>query len=151
MELYKQIKPLEDEITSLREANANNSRGDDVRTSWGENRVRSSITLSTSVSDLERRLDQSKIQLQESQTQLQEVDEKNFNLSRDGFIFLLFPPWEWRVMLLSFLSQSRKSLIWGTNWRQPRKKETELKIKKSGVRQLLVPHVNFFFNLVTKR
>lgn len=73
------------------------------------------------------------------------MDEKNFNLSRNGFIFLFFPPWEWRVMLLSFLSQSRKSLIWGTNWRQPRKKETELKIKKSGVRQLLVPHVNFFF------
>ncbi|XP_075876715.1 uncharacterized protein LOC142884743 isoform X3 [Nelusetta ayraudi] len=59
MALHQQIKPLEDEISFLQEANANNTR------------------------DLELRLGLSKTQLQDSQIQLQEVDEKNFNLIKE--------------------------------------------------------------------
>lgn len=33
MALHQQIKPLEDEISFLQEANANNTRGDEVRAS----------------------------------------------------------------------------------------------------------------------
>lgn len=94
MELYEKIKPMEDEISSLKEANANSIAGDQPSmTAWGKNIYTDLKTDDLfmfnlllcwllTVSELQKKLEQSKSQLQGSKLQLEQEGRKSYNLSK---------------------------------------------------------------------
>lgn len=91
MALNQQIQPLEDQISFLQEANANNTRGDGEEASAVKKRGTGPESHTpVSFSDLELRLQLSMARLQDSQILLEEADKENYNLSRRLFLIPFF-------------------------------------------------------------